>query len=206
MRYLFALIISWITIDYCCGQPSQPATAAHQLNDKAVNIFLKYNKSDDSIASAISLLDQATNLDSTYFNAWTNKLDYQCLLKKYPDAIATCRKAIRLFPDATDLVFLYGALQLKTGDSTASTTTFTGLLKTYNDQLRTDKHKGDVQTCTINKALVLIILGRSKEAGTLLKKLAGKERDQAVKRYILRYMQKTAAGIINEKIPSRGAN
>ena len=191
---------------FCCAgaQPAyKPALKAQQLNDEAVTKYIKYGSSPDSIKAALRLLQQAVTADSSYYSAWTNKLDFECQAGLYESALKTTDRMVHLFPAEVNVLFLNGVLQFKTGHNKAAVAVFNKLLKIY-DAMPADKESADnLKTIQINKGIALIMVDRKKEGEDILTKLGSKEKDPAVKHYLMAYVGKPKADIVTALIPGK---
>jgi len=115
MKILSAFILTTVL---ACSQKQQtkkhiPDPKAKQLYDSAIIIAMQ----KQNFEGAISLLDQATRIDSNYFAAYNNKLSFQFSLERFNDALATAKNLIRISPKSPNSYFLTGVLLDKTGDS-----------------------------------------------------------------------------------------
>src|SRR3954471_12120337 len=79
-------------------RPYTPDPRARALHDKAIDVYIRYNKNPDSLISAIRLMDNALAIDSNYLIAWNNKLSFECQLRAYNDALKTIKRMIPIFP------------------------------------------------------------------------------------------------------------
>jgi len=174
-----------------------PNPVAKQLNDKAVGKYIKYNAFPDSVVAAIALLDKAISADSFYYNAWTNKLGYECQLKRYDEAIQTAGNIFRIFPKMNDILFFRGILQFKTRHDNDAIATFEQLIKIYDNK----KNSEDLKTDVINKAIAMKLIGKTEEGNQILKKLAEAEHDPAIKSYIESYITDSKEKIIEQMVP-----
>lgn len=180
-----------------------PALKAQQLNDEAVTKYIKYGTNTDSIKAALRLLGQAVVADSGYYNAWTNKLDFECQAGLYESALKTTNSMVRLFPAEVNVLFLNGVLQFKTGHSKDGIAVFNKLLKLYDAMPAGRENADNLKTIQINKGIALILVGRKKEGEDILTQLGSKEKDPAVKHYLMAYIGKPKAAIVTELIPGK---
>jgi len=192
---MMAFVQSWAQYDHT------PNAVAKQLNDQAVGIYIKHNSSPDSVAVAIRLLDRAVSADSLYYSAWTNKLGYECQIKKYDAAVKTTDNIIRIFPKMNDILFFRGILQFKIRHDKEAKATFEALIKTYDSAPVIKKNNEDLKTDVINKAIALKLIGKTEEGNTILRKLAVGEHDPAIKKYVESYITYSKENIIEQMVP-----
>ncbi len=199
MKYLLTLIIfifPFIPVE--AQQAHIPGQRAKALNDKAVNVYFKYNKNNDSITSVMRMLDEALAIDSNYLTAWTNKLGFECQLKQYDSALITANRIIPVFPDQTTINFFSGILALKTGHKDDAETTFNKLIKIYDAIPDANDNSDHLKTAQVNKAIALKLTGHDDECKQILVNLSMKEHDLAVRRHISAYITRSKEEIINE--------
>jgi tetratricopeptide (TPR) repeat protein len=204
MKHFIICSLSVFAFFHSSGQTSyKPASQAKQLNDDAINKYVKYSASPDSVASVIRLLNEAIAIDNNYYTAWANKLEFECGLKSYDNALATAKKMEQLFPDETAIPFLKGLLQYKTGHKQDATATFGKLLQQYNAALSINKNGENIYNDLVSKALVLMLLDRPEEAKDILKNLTDAERDPTVKKHLAAYMNTPKDKLVTDLIASR---
>ena len=186
---------------YACGQ--KPAKhkvdpAAVQLNNQAMTL-VPYIDIPDSSNQAISLLDKATEIDSSYFHGYSNKLMFYYQLKQFDKALLTNNKLIQLRPNAHDLYLRSGMLYTQLGDTTNAETNFTKSLTICNSVLDTmTKTNRDYAMVTTNQAIALIMLGDTAKANKSLQVLYDTqpddpEFDNVERKYIQLLMGKSKA-------------
>ncbi|MFI5196793.1 MAG: tetratricopeptide repeat protein [Chitinophagales bacterium] len=199
MKYLLILIICIIAFAHCEAQYTyMPDPKAKMVNDKAINTYIRYNKNQDSVVSVIRMLDQALNIDSNYFIAWTNKLSFECQLKQYDNALNTAKRIIRIFPDQTNVIFFSGLLEFKTGHNDEATATFNKLINIYDEVPDTNNNSDHLKTALLNKGIALKLMGKADESRKIFVNLSIKESDLAVRRHINAYISKSKEEIINK--------
>ncbi|MBS1987771.1 hypothetical protein JST56_02150 [Candidatus Dependentiae bacterium] len=200
----FIAIFLLITL-YACGQ--KPAKhkvdpAAVQLNKQAMTL-VPYIDNPDSSNKAISLLDKATEIDSSYFLGYSNKLMFYYQLKQYDKALLTNNKLIQLRPNAHDLYLRSGMLYTQLGDTTNAETYFTKGLTICNLVLDTmTKANRDYVMLTTNQAIALIMLGDPAKANKILKALYDNQPDDpnfdnVEKKYIQSLIGKSKSDLVD---------
>jgi tetratricopeptide (TPR) repeat protein len=161
-----------------------------------------YMDDPDSSKKAISLLDKATTIDSTYFIAHYNKLMFYYQLRQFDKAILTVNKLLELHPSSHDLLMTGGVLYEKTGDTISAKNYFQKSLMICNNVLDTMNTKNHNYFMFItNKAVNLIMLGDSIQANKILKDFYDTqpdepEYDNVAKNYIQSLMNKNKAQLV----------
>ena len=176
---------------YSCGQKPKKCKgdpAAVDLNNKAMTL-VRFIDNVDSSKKAISLLDNATSIDSNYFLGYYNKLMFFNQLKQFDKAVLTINKLIQLRPSAHDLYLTGGILYERIGDTISSKKYFEKSLTICNTVLDTmNKTNRDYEMLVGNEAVNLIMLGDEIKANELLKKLYDSQTDEALKKMTLSMM------------------
>jgi len=179
---------------YSCGQ--KPAKykvnpAAVDLNNRAMTL-VRFIDNADSSQKAISLLDNATSIDSNYFLGHYNKLMFFNQLKEFDKAVLTINKLIQLRPFAHDLYLTGGILYERIGDTISSKKYFEKSLTICNTVLDTmNKTNRDYEMLVGNKAVNLIMLGDEIKANELLKQLHDSQTDEDLRKKTLTMMKKS---------------
>ncbi len=194
------LLTSFLFVGLCsCGQkPVTPKvdTAAVELNNKAMTL-VPFIDNEDSIRKAITLLDNATSIDSSYFLGHFNKLMFYNQLKQFDKAVVTVNRLIRLRPDAHDLYLTGGILYERVGDTTASTNYFKKSLVICNKVLDTmNASNRNYQMLVENKAINLIMLGDTLAANQILIKLYESQTNEEQKKNTQSIMHKRKKELI----------
>ena len=176
---------------YSCGhKPTKYKVdpAAVDLNYKAMTL-VRFIDNVDSSKKAISLLDNATSIDSNYFLGYYNKLMFFNQLKQFDKAVLTINKLIQLRPLAHDLYLTGGILYERIGDTISSKKYFEKSLTICNTVLDTmNKTNRDYEMLVGNEAVNLIMLDDEIKANELLKKLYDSQTDKALKKMTLSMM------------------
>ena len=208
MKKLFLILTAFLSITAlsACGQRAEKTSKhkvdskAHQLNDSAISLTMK---SQDSLTyvKAISLLNQATAIDSDYYFAYWNKLAFQSQLEQYDKALLTTKQLLRLKPNAPDYYLSIGMLYEKTGDTTSANKYFHTGLSLYNNLLDTMSTKNkSYNILLMNKSLNLILVGQEKKGNEILKQLYDRQIDETFKEFYSSFMNKSRKEIIDNYI------
>ena len=161
------LILLFILIGlYSCGQNNakhKVDPTAVSLNNKAMTL-VKFIDNEDSSKKAISVLDNATAIDSNYFLGYYNKLMFLDQLKQYDKSVLTVNKLIQLRPYAHDLYLTAGIIYERKGNTSSSKIYFEKSLAICNKVLDTIKiSNSDYIMLISNKVVNLIMLNRNSE-------------------------------------------
>lgn len=181
----------------------KPYPKSKRINDEAIGLYLKNPKNTDTIKLVIAQLDKAIKLDSAYYGAWANKLNFECQLKKFKNAVETVEYMSKLFPWENDVRFTLGILQMKTKQKAKANATFAALLATYNTLPDTGIDANNLKGDLLNKGLAQMLTGKTKEGKEFLTKIAERETDPAVKNYILSFCKMSSKKIVAEKMPGK---
>jgi tetratricopeptide (TPR) repeat protein len=170
---------------------------AQRLNNKIIPL-VRNIRNPDSCRKALSFLDSATAIDSTCFLCYCNKLMFLNALMQYDRAIMTINRLLRMRPNANDLYLAGGVYYIKAGDSVSSTAYFKKALAILNSVLDTmNTANRDYEMLSVNKAIVMIMLGSQVNGDQILQQLYDKEADSADKEYLASYMHKTRAELLD---------
>ena len=190
---------------YSCGQKPvkhKVDPAAVQLNNQAMTM-VRHIDNPDSSKKAISLLDQATKIDSNYFLGYSNKLMFFFQLKQFDKLIQTNNKLILLRPSAHDLYLTGGMFYEQIGDTVSANRYFNKSLTICNAVLDTMNNKNrDFVMLTTNQAINLIMLNDSAKANNILKVLYDNQPDNpqfdnVEKKYIQSLMNKNKKDLVD---------
>lgn len=136
--------------------------------------LIPFIKNIDSASKAITLLNQATDLDSTYVLGYYNKLPFYYQLQQFDKAIVAVNKLIALKPLAHDLYLTAGMLYEKTGDTKMAKNHFEKAVLICTKVLDTmNRHHRDYDMLVGNKVIALRMLGDSINANETIKMLSG---------------------------------
>jgi tetratricopeptide (TPR) repeat protein len=196
MRFL--ILILAITF-FSCSQGKRKHSInpdAKKLHDSAVDLVVH----NMDYLKAITLLNQAIQIDSNYFSAYNSKFAFLGLSRSadLPEFLKTLKKLIELRPDLPDFYFYAGIISKKIGDSSLSKNYFDGAILHYDkilDSIKTDKVLKEV--FTINKGIVLILLNQDTKGHNLLKQAYNWESDTAYKSNIDRLMNMSKQSLVD---------
>ena len=188
-------ISAFLLLAFCsCGENARKDKtdpAAVQLNNQSMTL-VSFNKNPDSARKAISLLDNATTIDSNYFLGHYNKLMFYNQLRQFDKAVVTVNRLLRLRPAAHDLYLTGGLLYERLGDTILSKQYFERSLAICNNVLDTmSTENGDYEMLVGNKAVNLIMLGNQAKANELLKKVYNRQTREDQKKWTASLMNKS---------------
>jgi len=203
MKYSL-LIIYCFAVATCAAQRAHtPDPDAKIFHDAAIRTYVNNSKNKDSIVAAISLARHAVMIDSTFHDAWNNKLTFECQGSLYDSAYKTSKRMVSLFPADLDDLFFCGIMAYKTSHESEANKIFTKLVKIYGDVNDPNTDSDHLRIAELNKGLALKLLGQEDESKQMLVNLSMKEKDLTIRRHINTYIAKTREDIINEMIAKR---
>lgn len=203
MKYFIVFLISALAIIQCHAQAvkHKPGPAAKIIIDSAASKYMRAGSNKDSLKVVDILLDRAIKIDSLDYDAWLNKLTFQCRLQHFDNAIATLKKMDRIFRGEGEVQFLLGILFYKTGHSKDAVTTLNKLLKQYNTDLQKGDKDPNYKNILISKGIVLILVDNPTEGKNILHKLYNEEKDPYTQSYLGFYINSNKEEIINDRVP-----
>ena len=121
LGYMRYLLLSLIILGGCQrttkvrfdGREYYIDNKAIELNNKAVRAI---SENFDSLDYALKLLGESIHVDSNYYVAYQNKVNYEKDLERYDFGIGTIRAFIRRFPDNPSSYLMLGLRQEKKGN------------------------------------------------------------------------------------------
>lgn len=168
---------------------------AKQLNDSAVQFVINNNDYEN----ALVLLDEAIKIDTSYITAYSNKLSFQVILKKYKEAIETGNRLILLKPNRVEFIFSQGLLYELTADTSMANEYYQRSLKINNAILDTiTKFNVRRDNILLNKAMILSFLNRQQEASVIYNELLVNAKDSVFKEYISSMMNKSKKQLLKD--------
>ena len=184
---------------YACGQQTENKNhkidpTAKKLNDSAVLIVM--NTQD--YEKAILLLNQATQIDSNYLIAYTNKLSFQLHLNQLDKALLSAYSLKRIKPDNPEYYVTIGMIYDLKSDTITSKRFFDEAATRYNAILDTmSATNKDYDMLLMNKAVNLVLIGQQQEANDILKQLYDKHKDESYREILASFMNKSKQDILN---------
>ena len=106
--------------------------------------------------SALSLLNEAIKIDSTYYLAYANKANILSKLKKYEEAIETLDKAVKLRKNYAEGISMQGFLYEKMGMQEKANLKYKKAIKAYMARLNSDFKTEDRVNVQIDIAFMLL--------------------------------------------------
>jgi tetratricopeptide (TPR) repeat protein len=195
MRVLMFLLLIGFS---ACGQQLSDKKhlidpRARQLNDSATLVAMR----SQDYSRALSLLEQATKIDSNFTTAYANKLSFQLQLKEFDQALQTAFKLKGLNPTAPDYYVTIGMVYSYKGDSALANNYFIEAAKRYDIILDTMNKANKVyEMLLMNKAVNLVLVGQQKKGNEILKQLYSEQRNEDYKEIIALFMNKTKQEIL----------
>lgn len=116
----------------------QPNPKAKEYNDQALEFLLSNDMNILRVDSAIALLDKATELDSLYFLAYSNKIHFLMTKRDFPRLLQTNAELIKLRPEQPSWLIQRGLILELSGDIEKAKTIYTKGIKEYESSLNSD--------------------------------------------------------------------
>jgi tetratricopeptide (TPR) repeat protein len=152
----------------------------------------------NNFEKAISLLDQATQIDTSYYLAYENKLMIQLQLKQFDKALATSNNLLRINPQIPGSYITVGILYEKNGDSITSRKYFEDAATKFDKILDTMTSSNPHYDLTVmNKAINLILMDKQQQGNGILQQLYEKQKDEIHKELYRRFLNKSRPEILN---------
>lgn len=171
---------------------------AQQLNDSAVNMVNASNHDSMAHVNAISILDQATQTDSSFTQAYWNKLSFLMETKQFTRALETVKLLNQRNPNYIQFYTLAGELYDITGDSVNARKYYKEAITHYNTTLDTMQKGLNYSSTTFEKAIILILNKEQAKGNELLKKLYSEETNPDLKSYYEKYIGMSRAEILQQ--------
>lgn len=166
---------------------------AIRLNDSAMKVIVQRK----DYSEAISLLNQATQIDSDYYLGFANKLYFQLEEKQFDSALKTAKNLSRIKPGAPDYYVIIGVLNDLTGDSVSANKFYSEASTRYNAILDTmSSSNKEFDILSMNKAINLVLIGQQQRGNEILIKLYKKQNDSNYKELIASFMNKSKKKIM----------
>ena len=197
---LFSVFILFTALGACSQIQNTkkhiPDPKARILYDSAVTLAMQ---SANNYIKAISLLDQATQIDSNYSLAFSIKLSFQFSLNRLNDALITAKNLIRINPNNPESYVMTGGIYWKLEDSVSSIDHFTKAAVLFDKILDTMSTSNKTyETVLMNKAVNLILLDQQEKGNKILNELYSKQKDEAEKDMFRLFLNKSKNQILND--------
>lgn len=186
MRLIFLLLLFGFAA--CAQQPKKyiPDKKAVLLNDSAMKIAI-HAVNDTDFQKAITLLDQATKIDTNYFTAFFHKLSGQLQLKQYSNALETAKHINLIRPNYIDGYVSVGMLSEKLGDTIMAMKYYNLALVKYNKVLDTmNITNRDHDMLLMYKGIDLIFIGQQAKGNKILDQLYNNSSDSNTSKQIFK--------------------
>jgi tetratricopeptide (TPR) repeat protein len=179
---------------------------AVKLNDSAVKVASEVTQTPrpQVLTTAISLLNQATSIDTSYYTAYWNKRAYQIEARQYTDALATGRQMIKLSPNNADDYTCQGMISEMALDSVNALKYFNNAIIAYNRILDTmDISNSKYKPMQLGKAMDLIMVNQRTNGNAIFKKLQDDSQGIFEKKSYKKYINLSKNGIVNNYVPGK---
>jgi tetratricopeptide (TPR) repeat protein len=191
-KFSFRLLL---LVLFACGRKDKYLVnpQAKLLNDSAASFAMHFD-----YIKAIDLLDQATKLDSNYFNAYQNKLAFLGAVKQYVRALETVKELIRLRPNIPDFYVTAGVLYEQLGDTVESVKYFKTALVHFDNVLDTmTKQNQNYNMLNMSKSLTIILSGEEEKGTKLLRQNYNNLTDTLLKESMTVFIGKSRQEILD---------
>lgn len=139
---------------------------AIELNNRAVKLINLY-KND----SALLLLDQAIDIDQSYYMPHSNKVTIYVSQADYKKAHRESELAIEKRPDLAEGWMMSGLLNEKLGDTIKAQQYYQKSIDLFEARISDPKKKDQIVANKLSRALSLILVGKEEEGKEELNKL-----------------------------------
>lgn len=193
------ILIVFLSILFsACKQPKKNTVnfKAILLADSAYKL-VRTNLSDTTkLKSAIKLLKQSTEIDSTNMLSFQNILTYQMILKDYGEALITAKRMSNLRPQNADYFSTLGILYELNNDSISSKPSFKEAIRIYTKVLDTLSDQKTISSVKSRIACNLLFANNYYKGQALLKDVIQNSNDTIEKEGLKLYLDKTGREII----------
>ena len=139
---------------------------AIDLNSKAVE-FMNVQKFD----SALTYLNKAIEIDTSYYVAYGNKSSVYCSLKDYKNALLETQKEIKVKPDLAEAWTFGGMLSDILRDSLTAMNYYKKSIEIFDERITNPEKKTYLEANKRNRAISFILMGEEETGRNELKKL-----------------------------------
>lgn len=165
MKKVFIFLIGLILVQFSCTQKKSKTefnSQSLELNKKALQLIR-----EEKYDSALILLNQAIEIDKEFYPAYGNKIFIYNTRNDYKNALAVADQQVAINPQRADAWVIDGILCDVTGDSSKAIKCYNKSISLFNDEL--SKTAESIKYDKVNRAFVLILLGKDREAKAEIK-------------------------------------
>jgi len=112
-------------------------------------------------------IDMALVLDSEYYGAYVNLLNFHVFKKDFPAAIMVCERLLELAPETPELYVTHAILSEVTGAADQAAGWYEKGLARYDERIKEKSSEGALS----NRAFIYRLMGREAEARAELERL-----------------------------------
>ncbi len=196
------LILIFLTGVFACNRASNTRKIINQeakkLNDSAARVVIKLR----DYKKAVFLLDQATVIDSSYVNAYQNKLVYLSTIRPYDTTkiFKTLKTLVRLRPEDPWYLMQLGISHIFfNNDSITAKKYFNEAAISFDKVLDTmHKTNSSYEFLAMNKAFNLIYIGKEKDGKEILQQIYNQESDTTMKQEMWGFINKSRRQILED--------
>ena len=147
-------IIGLLSCNSNKGQYPTYKQKAIELNNKAVNLSQNFKKD-----SALTIYDQAIEMDDSYYLPHSNKIEIYLERKEYEKALYESEMVIKKKPDLAEGWFFAGLLNEHQGNYNKAMTYYQKSIQIFTDRINNPDRWKDINANKLNRALSKKFIG-----------------------------------------------
>ena len=154
MKYLITLLTLITLISCNNSQTPKYNRKAIDINNKATELSIRGEWS-----KALTMLDKAIELDSSYHTPHINKVDIYLNMGKYDKALHESEMIITKKPDLAESWFFTGLLNECQGNKTRAITCYKESILLFTKRINNPDKQEDINANKLNRALSKMLIG-----------------------------------------------
>ena len=188
-------LTSFIFLGFLSCKQQESYSQAKQLTDSASKVF----QNTHNPLKALSLLNQAVEIDSNYVPALTSKLNFEMVSNMPDKALVTAMRLIKIKPEVSEYYTALGFIYEQKNDTISSKKIFLDAVARCDKKLDgMSKLNKDYDWILLGKASNLLFAGDERRANDILKELYDRSQDETFKGVIKSFMNKSKQQILEE--------
>lgn len=163
MEKLFITLCLSLIIQSCKSQKTNSPndkTSSFELNNIAMDIYLKNLENEDSIAKAVIYLEKSIFIDSSNITAYNNLVSMLCRLGRHEEALSVLDKLLKV-KDSPEIKMVKGWLLECSGKINEALGIYNEINQYYEQELIKDPNNIDV---AVNKCFSSIFINKGNKA------------------------------------------
>lgn len=187
MKRIVTLSLLAIVAVSCIQQEKKDTcnSQAVEMNTLAVEFMQKF-KND----SALILLDQAIELDKTYYLPHVHKVKIYLSRNDFSKALSECKTSIDLKPDYAEGWVMAGILYDLKGETKHALESYQKSIELYDMKIADRNEKHNIQSNRLNKAVSLVLIGQEKEGKQEMNRLKSEYPEMKITEAFLKLSKK----------------